>query len=181
MAKKIPTVSHNVELAEEFKKQFTCLGENAEKYITFTVSIKTEVRRIDKIEEKITKSISYILQFIDSARFMSISLSNFVNILPESVHRTKCKFTHDDKKCQVCGNKYNYCNCFFDYVIFKDDLVEYKCFCCNKNYQHNFDQNLNKQFFTTYTFSNQNNIKSILLLPKGIYHYEYMDGCEKFN
>ena len=25
------------ELAEEFKKQFTCLGENTEKYITFTV------------------------------------------------------------------------------------------------------------------------------------------------
>ena len=24
-------------LAEEFKKQFTCLGENTEKYITFTV------------------------------------------------------------------------------------------------------------------------------------------------
>ena len=25
------------ELAGEFKKQFTCLGENTEKYITFTV------------------------------------------------------------------------------------------------------------------------------------------------
>ena len=25
------------ELAEEFKKQFTCLGENTEKYITFKV------------------------------------------------------------------------------------------------------------------------------------------------
>ena len=28
------------ELVEEFKKQFTCLGENTEKYITFTVSIE---------------------------------------------------------------------------------------------------------------------------------------------
>ena len=27
-------------LAEELKKQFTCLGENTEKYITFTVSIE---------------------------------------------------------------------------------------------------------------------------------------------
>ena len=28
------------ELAEEFKKQFSCLGENTEKYITFTVPIE---------------------------------------------------------------------------------------------------------------------------------------------
>ena len=28
------------ELAEEFRKQFTCLGENTEKYITFTVPIE---------------------------------------------------------------------------------------------------------------------------------------------
>ena len=31
------------ELAEEFKKQFTCLGENSEKYITFTVPIEKEI------------------------------------------------------------------------------------------------------------------------------------------
>ena len=28
------------ELAEEFKKQFTCLGENTEKYVTFKVPIE---------------------------------------------------------------------------------------------------------------------------------------------
>ena len=28
------------ELAEEFKKQFTCLGENTEKYITFAAAIE---------------------------------------------------------------------------------------------------------------------------------------------
>ena len=28
------------ELAEEIKKQFICLGDNAEKYITFTVLTK---------------------------------------------------------------------------------------------------------------------------------------------
>ena len=36
------------ELAEEFEKQFTCLGENTEKYITFTVPIGKEATRIDK-------------------------------------------------------------------------------------------------------------------------------------
>ena len=42
-------------LAEEFRKQFTCLGENTEKYITFTVPIEKEVTRIDKNGEEVTK------------------------------------------------------------------------------------------------------------------------------
>ena len=57
------------ELAEEFTKKFTCLGENTEKYIIFTVPIQKEVTRIDKNGEEITKNIFYILQFIDSTRF----------------------------------------------------------------------------------------------------------------
>ena len=36
------------ELEEEFKKQFTCLGENTEKYMIFIVPIEKEVTRIDK-------------------------------------------------------------------------------------------------------------------------------------
>ena len=56
--KRIPIVFHNgsnyndhfiiKELAEEFKKQLTCLGENTEKFITFTVAIEKEVTRNDK-------------------------------------------------------------------------------------------------------------------------------------
>ena len=58
-----------IELAEEFKEQFTCLRESTEKYITFTVPIGKELTRIDKDEEEITKHISYKKQFINSARF----------------------------------------------------------------------------------------------------------------
>ena len=36
------------ELEEDFKKQFFCLGENTEKYITFAVLVEREVTRIDK-------------------------------------------------------------------------------------------------------------------------------------
>ena len=43
------------ELAEESKKQFICLGENTEKYITFTVPIEKEVKRTDKKEKKFQK------------------------------------------------------------------------------------------------------------------------------
>ena len=48
------------ELAEEFEKQFTCLGENTENYITFTVPIEKEVTKISKNGEETTKRISYI-------------------------------------------------------------------------------------------------------------------------
>ena len=66
--KKTPIVFHNgsnydyhfiiKELVEGFKKRFTYLGENTEKYITFTISIEKEVTRIDKNGEEITKKIS---------------------------------------------------------------------------------------------------------------------------
>ena len=91
MPKNIPIVFHNAsnyhyhfiikELVEEFKKKFTCLRENTEKYITFTVSIEREVTEIDKNGEKILKDISFILRFIDSGIFMASSLSNLVNNL----------------------------------------------------------------------------------------------------
>ena len=109
VSKKIPPVFHNgsnyyyhfiiKKLAEYFRKQFTCLRESNEKYVTFAVPIEKEVTRIDKNGEEITTDISYILQFIDSARFMASSLSNLVNNLSEGIYRIKCKYGHDEKKC----------------------------------------------------------------------------------
>ena len=62
------------ELAEAFEGEFECLGENTEKYITFSVPIKKETTKKDKNgNDKITK-ISYKVKFIDSFRFMSSSL-----------------------------------------------------------------------------------------------------------
>ena len=83
----------------------------------------------------VTKNISYIFQFIDSTRFITSSLSNLANILSEGIHKTKCKYRRDDKKCETCRTKYKYFNCFLEYPNFKDDLTEYKGLCCNKNYQ----------------------------------------------
>ena len=88
---------------------------------------------------------------------MASSLSNLVNNLPEGINRIKCKYGYDDRKCETCGIKYKYCDCFVEYSNLKDDLIEYKCLCCNKNYQHKFDEKLKEQFFNTNTFSNPNN------------------------
>ena len=73
-----------------------------------------------------------------------------------------------------------YCDCFLEYKNFRDDLIEYKCLCRNKNYQHKLEQKLNERCFNTYKFPNHNN-KFILLLRKGVYPCQYMDDREKFN
>ena len=106
---------------------------------------------------------------------MASSLSNLVNNFSEGLHRIKCKLEHGDKKRETCGIKYKYCDCFLEYTIFKDDLIEYKCLSCNKSYQRKFDEKLKERFFNTYKFSNHDNNKFILLLQKGVYPYKYMD------
>ena len=80
--RKIPVVFHNgstydyhfiiKQLAREFKGNFECLGENTEKYITFSVPIKKEHDN--------GKTTTYKLKFIDSYRFMQVLLSNLVDI-----------------------------------------------------------------------------------------------------
>ena len=84
-------------------------------------------------------------------------LSNLVNNLSERIHRIKCKYGHDDKKCEPCEIKYKYWDCFLQYINLKEDLIEYKCLCCNKYYQHKFNENLKERFFNKHKFSNQNN------------------------
>ena len=84
--KSIPVVFHNdsnydfhliiKQLAHDFKGPFTCLGENTEKNITFSICSfkKTDA---DK------KPISYQIKFIVSFRHMPQSLSNLVDNLAE--------------------------------------------------------------------------------------------------
>ena len=67
--------------------------------------------------------------------------------------------------------KYKYSDCVLEHINFKDDLIVYKCLCCNKKYQQKFDEKLKERFFNTYKFSNHDNNKFILLLQKSVYPY----------
>ena len=167
--KEIPIVFHNgstydyhfiiKELAKECEGNFECLGENTEKYITFSVPIK---KKIDNKDLEIT----YKIKFIDSYRFMSSSLSKLVDNLSEGIHNNKCSD----------------CESNLDYIkIKKNGKLILKCFNCNIYYKKKFNKDLMKKFKNTYSFCNNDLNKLILLLRKGVYPYEYMDSWERFN
>ena len=132
-------------------------GENTEKYITFSVRIKKELGN--------GKSITYKIKFIDNFRFMSSSLSNLVDNLSEGLHCDKCT------DCKSC----------LDNMMFKNDQLIFRCFECKKNYKKDFNKELITRFKNIYEFCNQDINKSILLLRKGVYPYEYMDSWERFD
>ena len=167
--KEIPAVFHNgstydyhfiiKELAKEFEGNFECLGENTEKYITFSVPIK---KKIDNKDLEIT----YKIKFIDSYRFMSSSLSKLVDNLSEGIHNINALIV----------------NLMLIILKFKkNEKLLLKCFNCNVYYKKKLNKDLMNKFKNTYGFCNSDLNKFILLLRKGVYPYEYMDSWEKFN
>ena len=171
----IPVVFHNdsnydyhfiiKELVNQLEGQFECLGENTEKYKTFSVPIDKEVTKIDKDGNESVVTLSYKIKFIDSARFMASSLSNLVENLTEGIHKVKCKD----------------CVCFLEYESVKCHLIKYKCLSYNKDHSNKLDEKLKKRLKNTFKFSDNDINKFILLLRKGLYLYEYMHYWEKFN
>ena len=94
------------------------------KHCTFAVPIEKEVTRIDNSREKnITKNMSFRLQFIDSPKIMASSLLDLFNNLSDRIYKIQCKYRYNDKKCETCGIKYKYCNCFLKYTDFKDSML----------------------------------------------------------
>ena len=71
---------------------------------------------------------------------MASPLSNIANNFSERIHKIKCKYEHNYKKCETCGIIYEVCDCFFECTTFKDDLIQYRRLCCNKSYQNKFDE-----------------------------------------
>ena len=166
--KNIPVIFHNgspydyhfiiKELASEFEGNFECLGENNEKYITFSVPIK----------KKIDIDITYKIKFIDSFRFMAASLSKLVDNLTDNIHNDKCI------KCIKC--KSNLC-----FVRAINEKLIFKCIDCEKEYEKEFNNELIERFAYTYKFCDNDLDKFIMLLRKGVYPYEHIDEWDKFN
>ena len=168
VTKEIPVVFHDgstydyhfiiKELVEEFEGNFDCLGENTEKYITFSVTLKK------KIENKNLET-NYKIKFIDSFRFMSSSLSKLVDNLSEAIHNNKCAD----------------CKSNLDYIKTKNEKLILKCYNCKQRYRKKFNKELIKRFASTYEFCYNDLNKFVLLLRKGVHPYEYMDTWERFS
>ena len=166
--KNIPVIFHNgstydyhfiiKDFACEFDGKFECLGENTEKYITFSVPIKK------RIENK-NIDISYKIKFIDNFRFMATSLSKLVDNFSDNIHNDKCV------KC-----KSNLC-----FVNAVNEILTFECIDCGKEYKKGLNKKLIERFSNVYEFCSYDMNKFMVLLRKGVYPYEYMDEWDKFN
>ena len=151
--KEIPVVFHNgstydyhfiiEELVKAFDGNFECLGENTEKYITFSAPIRK------KIENKNIETTCKI-KFIDSYRYLSMPLSKLIDNLSEGIHNNACI------NCKFC----------LDYIKTKNEKLILKCFNCKQYYEKDFNKELIKRFASTYKFCNKNLNKFILLLER---------------
>ena len=83
------------QLVEEFEGQFECLGENTEKYITFSIPIE---------KQENVKIIIYKIRFIDSVRFMASSLSSVTDNLAEGLHKGNYKDSKSSRKYIAANN-----------------------------------------------------------------------------
>ena len=103
------------QLAEEFKSEIDCIGENMEKYIPFSVPIN---KKCDD-----GKTITYKLRFIDSFRFMNFSLSDLVDNLSGRIFNSIVCMKYMERE------KINSDCCF---VKLKNDRLIYRCRECKK-------------------------------------------------
>ena len=101
-----------------------------------------------------------------NAIFAASLLSNLVFNCAIGTYKIKCKYGTNNEKCETCGIIYKGCECCLKHANVKDDLIEYKCLCCSKNYQIIFHKNLKKIYFNTYKYFNCEINKCILVLRK---------------
>ena len=130
--KEIPIVFHNSsiydyhfitkELVKEFEGNFECLGENTEKYITFSVPIKKKIENKDL-------EITYKIKFIDSYRFIVSSLSKLVDNLSEGIH---------NNKCSDCGSNLDYIKIT---TKCKNEKLILECYNCKQCYKKKLMKN----------------------------------------
>ena len=134
-------------MAEKFKDELNCIGDNMEKYITFSV-------RVQKYCDN-GKPVTHKLRFIDSFRFMSNSLSELVDNMSGIFNSIECKSCIEKIKINS--------ECCF--VVLKNDRLICKCKECKEEWKRPINE-LIENFPGVYKFCNNDPNKFVLLLRR---------------
>ena len=184
----IPVVFHNLSgydahlFVKELGKQcgndtIGVIAENKEKYISFNVSVKVgeyTVKDENTDKEKV-KDKNIQLRFIDSFRFMNSGLDKLTSNLAGTGGIT----------CE-CGSSCEFVGVNSVYMAVS------RCKSCGKNNRMQLDERkLHENFSSLYQVCSYyddeqgdydlDDEKFRLLLRKGVYPYEYMNGFERFD
>ena len=140
------------------------IAENKEKHISFNVKINVKLAGVkDKDGKEVYKNIR--LRFIDSFRFMASSLDKLASNL-----------------CGTSGIQCDKCEGNMELIKISGDYIAlFGCGRCKTKNTKDLDEEvLKKNFNHTSRFLGCDE-KFRLMIQKGVYPYEYMDGWEKFE
>ena len=153
------------ELRKRFNKNYIgVIAENKEKYISFNVKINVKLAGVKyKDDTQVHKNIQ--LRFIDNCRFMASSLDKLASNL-----------------CGTSGIQCDKCKGNMELINISGDYIASLGFerCRTKKTKDLEEGALKKNFNHTIRFLACDE-KLHLMIRKGVYPYEYMDGWEKFE
>ena len=130
------------ELAKEFRSEIRSIPLSTNKYISFLIPIKKEIKEIKEQKELKKKAITYNLKFADSAKHMNSALSTWAGNLSE-INKCNCEQKEDkDIKTKIIKGT-------------GKTMIRTTCKTCNSK-QDQLLNTLIKNFPNTYKLCNKN-------------------------
>ncbi|XP_057297643.1 uncharacterized protein LOC130628676 [Hydractinia symbiolongicarpus] len=173
----IPVIFHNLsgydahlfirELGEKYDTQdIGCIAENTEKYISFNMKINVPIAGMGYCDGEFYKKIE--IRFIDSCQFMASSLEKLASYLIGT--------NTAGMKCQQCAD-----TCLEFKNIDDEYIASFCCSSCESNTSKQLDKDRVKANTPAMSYYFSDNELFRLMLRRGIYPYEYMNGWRRFE
>ena len=125
-----------------------CIQLNTNKYMSFSIPIRKEIKKQNELKKTKKKVITYNLKFIDSAKHMNKALSTLVDNLSE-INKCNCEETKDkDIKNKIIKST-------------GKTIIHTTCKTCNSK-EDQLLHTLIENFTSTYKLCNKSTEKFIL-------------------